>query len=126
MVGQHPRMARERRTVDAMIHLYCAEQHGIGDGLCADCEALSNYARKRLQKCPFQEGKTTCARCPVHCYRRDMRGRIREVMRYAGPRMLYRHPVWALLHLIDGLRREPVRPRRDGSARSGKARRARP
>jgi hypothetical protein len=29
-----------------------------------------------------------------------MRERIREVMRYAGPRMLYRHPVLAGKHYL--------------------------
>jgi hypothetical protein len=36
-----------------------------------------------------------------------MRERVRVAMRYAGPRMLFRHPIMALLHLIDGLRKEP-------------------
>jgi hypothetical protein len=31
-----------------------------------------------------------------------MRERVREVMRYAGPKMLTRHPVLAIGHIIDG------------------------
>ena len=92
MNDTHPRMERERETVEAMIEIYCHQQHGTSDGLCPGCETLGQYARQRLQKCPFQEGKTTCAKCPVHCYRPKMRQSIRDVMRYAGPRMLYRHP----------------------------------
>jgi hypothetical protein len=103
------RMGREARTVEAMIRLYCREVHGSTAELCAACAELRTYARQRLQKCPFQEGKTTCARCPVHCYKPQMRERIRTVMRYAGPRMLLRHPILAMLHLADGLRKEPVR-----------------
>ena len=90
-----------------MIGLYCREEHGTDGGLCGECEALRDYARQRLLKCPFQQGKTTCAKCPVHCYKPDMRERIRAVMRYAGPRMLVRHPILALLHLLDGLRKSP-------------------
>jgi hypothetical protein len=108
MTHDHPRMKRERNTVETMIGLYCHEQHGTGNGLCRDCASLQNYSRQRLQKCPFQEGKTTCARCPVHCYKPQMRARIRAVMRYAGPRMLVRHPVMALQHMADGLRKEPA------------------
>jgi hypothetical protein len=68
-----------------------------------------DYARTRLRKCPFQEGKTTCAKCPIHCYKPDRREKIRAVMRYAGPRMLVRHPILALLHLIvDNWRKEPL------------------
>lgn len=103
----HPRMARESKTVEAMIRLYCREQHGTAEELCAECSELLEYARARLEKCPFQEGKTTCAKCPVHCYKPAMREKIRVVMRYAGPRMLSRHPVLTLWHLLDGLRQEP-------------------
>ncbi len=91
-----------------MIGLYCRHHHG-SDSLCPACNELMEYARKRLKACRFQEGKTTCARCPVHCYSPAMRDKIRAVMRYAGPRMIYRHPVLALLHLVDSRRKEPVR-----------------
>jgi hypothetical protein len=29
---------------------------------------------------------------------------------YSGPRMTYRHPVMAMQHLLDGRRKEPLRP----------------
>jgi predicted amidophosphoribosyltransferase len=112
MPGQHPRMTREDKTVEAMIALYGRAQHGGENQLCSECQELLDYARMRLGTCPYQEGKTTCAKCPVHCYQPAMRERIRAVMRYAGPRMLYRHPLLAVLHLIDGLRSKPVRPRK--------------
>jgi hypothetical protein len=104
------RMSREQRTVEAMIAIYCQGQHSPPAGLCPDCQELRSYARQRLQRCPFQEGKTTCGKCPVHCYKPEMREQIRAVMRFAGPRMLYRHPIMTLQHLIDGVREEPVRP----------------
>jgi predicted amidophosphoribosyltransferase len=110
MSGNHPRMARENRTIDVMINMYCHGQHGARDGLCPECGELLEYARMRLDRCRFQEGKTTCANCPTHCYRPHMRERVRAAMRYAGPRMLLRHPILALCHLIDGLRKEPTLP----------------
>ncbi|MFC2046233.1 nitrous oxide-stimulated promoter family protein [Chloroflexota bacterium] len=112
MINDHPRISRELRTVEAMIGVFCRDQHGTGDGLCSGCEALRAYAQQRLEHCPFQEGKTTCAKCPVHCYKPEMRVRIRAVMRYAGPRMLYRHPIMTLQHLTDGRRSEPLRDSR--------------
>jgi hypothetical protein len=118
MSNSHPRIARERTTVETMIGFYCHEQHGIGHGLCEQCETLQDYARQRLQKCPFQEGKTTCAKCPVHCYRPEMRERIRSVMRYAGPRMLFRHPILAIQHMADGRRNEPFYPSRANTDRA--------
>ena len=115
MSNSHPRMARESRTVEAMITIYCRGHHGTRRELCRECEELLDYATARLDRCPFQEGKTTCANCPVHCYRAAERKKIRAVMRYAGPRMLFRHPILALFHFIDGSRKEPVRPERASS-----------
>ena len=110
MTREAPRMKRERETLEAMIRLHCTNRHGQRGSLCRECAELQAYAQARLRKCPFQEGKPTCAKCPVHCYQPGMRERIRGVMRYAGPRMLYRHPVLALFHYLDGLRKEPLRP----------------
>lgn len=111
MSFQHPRMAREADTVIAMIRLYCRGNHPIqpNQSLCIECQSLQDYANLRLERCPFQEGKTTCAKCPVHCYKPEMRQRIRTIMRYAGPRMLLRHPGMALIHLVDGLRKKPTK-----------------
>jgi hypothetical protein len=117
MTHDHPRMRRERNTVEAMIGIYCHGQHGTSNGLCPGCASLRDYARQRLQKCPFQEGKTTCARCPVHCYKPGMRAQIRAVMRYAGPRMLVRHPVMTLQHMADGQRKEPRRPHKTSATK---------
>ena len=103
----HPRMERERKTVELMIGLYCREQHHTGEQLCEECRQLVEYARLRLKNCPFQENKTTCGNCPIHCYKPGMREKIREVMRYAGPRMMWHHPWLAVGHMIDGRRKEP-------------------
>jgi hypothetical protein len=98
------RIQREKRTVSAMIDLYCRANHSPTDALCTECKALRDYALARLGRCPFGDKKPTCAKCPVHCYKPDMRAQIREVMRYAGPRMLRRHPLLALMHQLDSLR----------------------
>ena len=112
MPEKHPRMTREARTMEVMVAMYCHDQHGTPDGFCDGCKELMEYAHGRLDKCPYQEGKTTCAKCPIHCYRPALREQMRAVMRYSGPRMLLRHPFMTVMHLWDGLRREPVRPRR--------------
>jgi len=105
--SMHPRIKRESNTARKMIELYCRKHHS-SESLCPQCSAMFDYVQQKLEKCPFQEGKTTCAKCPVHCYKPDMREKIRVIMRYSGPRMLYRHPVATLWHLIDGRRQEPV------------------
>jgi hypothetical protein len=105
------RLERERRTIAAMVRLYCGDHHH-GAGLCDTCAGLDAYASKRLDLCPYGPGKPTCINCPVHCYQPRMRDSIREVMRYAGPRMLRRHPYLALAHLLDGRTPAPERPGR--------------
>ena len=106
----HPRIAREIKPVQAMIRMYCKDNHGTRE-LCQECSELQDYAINRLKECPYKEGKTTCTKCPVHCYKPDMREKIRTVMRYSGPRMAFRHPVLALFHIIDGRRRTPIMPK---------------
>ena len=105
MRQRHPRMEREFKTIHAMIMIYCRDHHGTRGVLCPDCGALLDYAELRLDKCPFQENKTTCANCPVHCYSPSMREKTKTVMRYAGPKMTVRHPILALYHLLDGRRK---------------------
>jgi predicted amidophosphoribosyltransferase len=101
-------MQREARTIEAMLRIYCRDRHESQEALCAECHELLDYANLRLEKCPYQENKTTCAKCPIHCYKSDMREQVRSVMRYAGPRMLYRHPILTLFHFLDGRREEPL------------------
>ena len=114
------RIARERATVAAMIRLACRSWHGTGDELCSECQDLQDFANQKLDRCPFQDGKPTCANCLVHCYKPDMRERIREVMRFAGPRMLRRHPYLTVCHILDGRRKPPELPRKK-SADTGTA-----
>ncbi len=105
-VVQHPRMKREKKTIDVMVQYYCKKKHGTEKVLCPECTEFLTYAMMRLEKCPFQEKKSTCGKCTVHCYRPDMREKAKNVMRYSGPRMLLHHPSLALHHVLDG-RREP-------------------
>ena len=109
---EKPRIARERRTIQIMIRIYCHHHHQTTDSLCEDCADLNDYAMARLDKCTFKEDKPTCKRCPVHCYRKEMRERVREVMIYAGPRMLFAHPLLAVFHLIEARKQAPEHPAR--------------
>jgi hypothetical protein len=103
------RRVRELKTIEAMVRMYCRRHHGDAP-LCADCAALFDYARRRLQRCVFGDAKPTCAKCVVHCYSAEMREKVRIVMRWAGPRMLLRHPILGVSHLLDGRRPTPMLP----------------
>jgi hypothetical protein len=111
--SQSGAIAREKRTVQAMVEIYCADHHPPDGVLCPECRELLEYAHERLDRCPYREDKPTCRDCPVHCYRPDAREAIRDVMRYAGPRMLRRHPWLAVVHLWrERVRQNPGRPPR--------------
>ena len=116
------RRARELKTIEAMVLMYCR-----GNGherraapLCDGCAALFEYAARRLERCVFGDAKPACANCLVHCYKADMRERTRLVMRWAGPRMLLRHPILAIGHMIDERRPVPRLPARSAK-KSGSA-----
>jgi hypothetical protein len=98
------RIVREKRTVAAMIEVYCHAHHGTTSALCSECALLLEYASSRLDRCPHGAAKTPCVQCPTHCFQSLMRTRIKAVMRYAGPRMLFHHPILALMHQWDRIR----------------------
>ncbi len=104
------RRARELKTVKAMVCMYCRGHHHGGGQMCPACDELTEYAARRLERCVFGDTKPTCANCVVHCYSAGMRERVRVVMRWAGPRMLLRHPLLGIAHLLDGRRPVPVLP----------------
>ena len=105
---------REKEMVSRMIALYCRKQHHSKGGLCPECAELADYARQRSDKCPFMETKTFCSNCRVHCYKPEMREKIREVMRFSGPRMLLCHPILAVWHVVCSVA-EKKKQKREGN-----------
>jgi len=119
--GPVPRaIALEKQTVEAMVRIYCADHVATDgtpdlrhDGLCEGCRALLAYSHERLDRCPYGEAKPSCKACPIHCYRPAERQAMRQVMREAGPRMLWRHPWLAVVHLWkDRFGKTPPRKRK--------------
>lgn len=95
------KLEKEKKTIAAMIGIFCRDHHRTaGEALCPDCNDLLEYAGKRLDKCPFGENKGACSKCEIHCYKPDMRKYVTAVMRYSGPRMLRKHPLLAVDHLL--------------------------
>jgi hypothetical protein len=116
---RHPRLARELATLQAMVRLHCRQRHAQAEGLCEKCQSLMDYATRRLDRCVFGDDKPTCANCRVHCYNAPMREDVRSVMRYAGPKMLLRHPILAFAHMVvDSRRAAPDLPAKAGAAQA--------
>lgn len=95
----------ERKTLEKMITIYCRKNHGTKGELCGECSALLDYASERLDKCPLKPNKPVCSQCKIHCYRAEKREHIKIVMRFSGPRMMYKDPAGALEHLLRKIRR---------------------
>ncbi|MDD2288452.1 MAG: nitrous oxide-stimulated promoter family protein [Bacteroidales bacterium] len=93
------RIEKEKRILEFMVGLYCSKKEK-NNKLCHNCHELIEYAKKRLDNCPFQEGKPSCKKCPKHCYKKEYREQIREVMRFSGPRMIIYYPKEALRHIF--------------------------
>lgn len=98
------RIEREQRTFAHMLGIYCRAHHHPAGRLCPECLELLHQVCKRLTKCPFGVDKPACGDCPHNCQAPDTRDRLRRIMRFSGPRMLWRHPLLALLHLYDSRR----------------------
>ena len=94
------RLDREKRLVNLMIKKFCEDQHNTNE-LCVDCSNLLEYTFHRLLACPFAEDKPVCSKCTIHCYNRNYRNQIIDVMRYSGPKMIYIHPIDTLLYFWD-------------------------
>lgn len=93
------RIEEEKKVVEQMIRLYCRRKEG-NNSLCHKCQELLDYAFYRLEHCRYGSHKPTCRKCPVHCYRKDMRELIKAVMRWSGPRIVLYHPIAAIKHLL--------------------------
>ena len=94
---------QEQKLIPKMVKIYChghKHQRENKKGLCPDCQELLDYSLFRLSKCPFKENKKFCSFCKIHCYKPDMKVRIKEVMKYSGPKMLFSQPIFSISHVV--------------------------
>ena len=96
------RIEREKKTIALMIDIYCQKKHGNKKReLCDECKELLEYAHKRLSFCKFGENKSTCSRCPIHCYKKDMKEKVKDVMKFSGPRLIVHNPIELVRHALN-------------------------
>ena len=94
------RIDREKHIIEVMVKIYCKKKHKSNGKLCEECLELLDYSKKRLDKCMFGNEKSYCQKCPVHCYKKDMKEKIKDVMRFSGPRLLFYNPIEFFKHLL--------------------------
>jgi len=89
----------EKITVTKMIDLYCLHNHENIE-TCDECRALKSYSSNKLDKCIYRNNKPACRKCPVHCYAPNQRDKIKEIMRFSGPRLILTNPILSLIHVL--------------------------
>ena len=92
-------LKNEKKTVKAMIRIYCSAHHKTENRLCFECQNVYEYAEFRINKCNFKFQNLVCSECRVHCFNPEMREKIKQIMRYAGPGMIWKHPFLAVRYL---------------------------
>ncbi len=101
------RIDKDRKTLEAIGRIYCSAHHdGLKDAasLCPSCRQAVDRTLERTASCPYgHEGN--CEDCDIHCQRGEAREQIREIMRYAAPRMAFRHPLMTIGYLRKKVRR---------------------
>lgn len=92
------KLEKEKKISFLMIDLYYKKHKHLS---AAECQEMKDYVAVRLAKCPYGENKTFCSNCKIHCYKSEMREKIKEIMRFSGPRMIFYHPILAIKHVIE-------------------------
>ncbi len=95
------RISRERKTIKSMVEIYCESKHSHSEGICPNCKEVLEYCNLRISNCAFGNAKPACSECPIHCFKPEMKKRIKTIMRFAGPKMVFRHPIFSIFHILD-------------------------
>ena len=110
MTNDIRRLKREKETIKVMIIMYCNYHHGKKSDLCEDCQQIYAYALQKIDKCVFGYQKPVCNKCTIHCYAKEKREKVKEIMRFSGPRMMFRHPYHGFMHLLDKRKYSNIKP----------------
>lgn len=92
----------DRLTMEAIGKIYCRGHHKDRQRdsvlLCPECRSVIEETLKRTEACP--NGHVgNCQDCDIKCQRGEAQENIRHIMRYAAPRMVFRHPVMTVKYL---------------------------
>ena len=91
------KLSEEYEIVCEMIDLYHRKNDKFSDGDISDLKA---YVKSKLSSCPHGSNKPFCSYCKIHCYEPVRREKIREVMRFSGPRFIFYRPGKSIKHLL--------------------------
>ena len=91
------RIEKEKQMIVKMIDIYYKKK---SHGTIEEGEELKAYAIKRLDNCRHGDDKGFCSHCKTQCYIPKYKAKIKEVMKYSGPRMMLYNPLMVINHLL--------------------------
>lgn len=97
---------KEKSVMFSMIKVFCKSKHKTKNFLCNECRNVLSYAYEKIEICPYMKNKTFCSSCKTHCYNKDMQEKIKQIMRFSGPKMIFYHPITALKYVFIIIRKK--------------------
>lgn len=97
------KIEKEKKIIKLMIEIYSKGHDKKILEQNNEMLELLNYAWQRLDKCPFKDEKKFCSKCSIHCYQPEMRKKVKEVMKYSGPRLVFKHPILLIKHVFQSV-----------------------
>lgn len=99
-----PEQLKDVKVLARFIQVYCHAHHDRqscgdvelprelqrgkrSDTVCRECAALLEHGIKKRSLCPL-DPKPTCKKCHIHCYGKEYRQKIREIMAFSGRKLL--------------------------------------
>ncbi len=92
---------KDIRLIGKFVEVYCNGKHGdisrspfllpedLGQRrVCSDCATFMKYAVSKRVKCPLEAEKPSCKHCRIHCYSKEQREKVREIMSYSGRKLM--------------------------------------
>jgi hypothetical protein len=68
--------------------------------LCHSCLEFMDYAVKKRLRCPIEAEKPSCKHCRIHCYANPQRQLVRQIMAYAGKKLILQGRIDYLWHFF--------------------------
>jgi hypothetical protein len=104
---------KDLKILISFVRVYCGAKHeaearvdvglkeisGRETLLCRECAEVLEHALEKRRICPLKP-KPSCRNCHIHCYGKDYRARIREIMAFSGRRMILRGRLDYLRHYL--------------------------
>lgn len=94
---------KDIRLIGKFVEVYCSGKHemverntfmlpaGLGQRMvCSECATFMEYAVSKRLKCPLEAEKPSCKHCRIHCYGKEQREKVRQIMAYSGRRLMMR------------------------------------